>query len=223
MSSKTLLATLRAVSGELGFSQPTVVLSSLVLTDIQFKQLAIAAGEELLDMHDWQSLVKQHSFLVTTGVNLYDLPVDYHRMVDLTAFVSDESLDGAPTTATWDRLVSGEKTFQVIGDKFQLYDAERFVGKYVSFKYVTSYFVIDGTTGLLKADFTLDSDKTVYHARLWSNFIKLKMLQAKNLDTRSVAVDFNASLEAAIGNDTPSKVLYFDSENRLVPNLPWEE
>lgn len=218
MSSKTILDTLKAVTGELGFSQPIVVVSSQVLTDIQLKYLAIASGDELLDAHDWQALIKLHTVTIDPGTSLYDLPTDYHRMVDTTALQGQHFFSGAASSMSWTRLKSGEKTFRVIGNKFEVFEPAAHPGA-LSFYYISKHYVIDGTNDLPKAEFTLDSDTTVYHARLFTTMVKLKMLQTKNLDSRAAAEDYNSMLEAALSNDTPSPVLDFDGDQRLEPRL----
>lgn len=221
MSSKTLLDTCKAVTGELGFIQPTAVMSSQVLTDIQLRHLVVAACDELLDMHNWQSLVKKHTFTVTSAAT-YPLPSDYYRMIDQSAFIGTQQLDGAPSTMTWTRLQSGERTFRIIGDLFELFEPTAHTGEVVTFYYVSKNYVIDSTT-LLKDSFQQDSDKAVFPARLLTNFVKLKLLQTKNLDSRSAAQDFNAILETVIANDVPSRVLTLNGEARLAEPLPWAE
>lgn len=212
MTSKTLLDTVRAVTGEIGFSQPESVASSGVLTDIQLKYLTIAACDELLEAHDWQHLLKRGTFVVQTGVSLYDLPDDFQRFVNTTLFVDTEEGDGQSTTYRWLRMPGGEKTYRLIGNQIELFESESYVGQTVAFNYISNFYVLDGGGGIPKAEFSLDSDKTVFHPRLLISFVKLKLLQTKNLDTRAAAQDFNSFLEAAQGADTPSRVLTMDGE-----------
>jgi hypothetical protein len=224
MSSKTLLETLKAVTGELGFPQPAVVVSSQVLTDIQLRYLCTAACDELLEAHDWQSLTKQFVFTITTGVTEYTLPTDFHRFINDTARVSsdatfndaDEDFN-AVQTMSWRRLSASELAFRVNADALHVWDADAHAGKTVSIDYISKNYVIDGTNSLKKAEFTLDSDKTVYHPRLLTSFVKLKFLEVKSLDTRAAAREFNNLLQAAIGSDTPSRTLSLNGEFRLDP------
>lgn len=206
--SKTLLDSIRAVTGELGFIQPSVVTSSQELTTIQLKYLCIAAGDELLDAHDWQALCKVHT-ITTDGNTSYPLPSDYHRMVNMTAWnsTSQSTIDGSSNNAMWNEYTKNNvgTRFRIVGNRFTIPVAT--TGEVISFLYISKNYIIDGTNGLPKAEFSLDSDSTIYHARLLINFLKLKFLQSKNLDTRGAVEDFNAALQAAIGTDTPSPVL----------------
>lgn len=221
MASNTLIATLRAVTGELAFTQPSTVLSSQVLTDIQLKQLAVAACDELMDMHNWQALMKTYSFTVHANQSLYDLPADYQRMINQTLFVGKTAYDGSPQPLTWGRLQSGEKKFRIIGDKIEIYQPETVDGQTCTFTYISKYYVLDGGGGIPKPEFTLDSDKTVFAARLFTNLVKLKLLQTKNMDTLAAAEDFNAALQTALSTESPAPVLYFGGEQRLDPMPPW--
>lgn len=210
--SKTLLDTIKAVTGELGFVQPSVAMSSQELTTIQLRYLLVAACDELLDLHDWQALITQGS-ITTNGTLSYELPADFHRMVNGTTWNSQTSstMNGSASNRTWQQHVSNNdrEKFRVIGNRLHLATAT--TDEVITFDYITSKYVIDGTNGLSKLEFSLDSDQTVYHARLLINFLKLKFLQTKSLDTRAAVEDFNASLETAIGADSPSSTLTTES------------
>jgi hypothetical protein len=219
MTSKTLLETGKSVTGELGFTQPTVMTSSQVATDIQLRYLTLAAGEQLLDMHDWQGLIETHSF-VTDGGTAYDMPADFHRFVNQTIWnaTTQTELTGTAKNALWNQYVANNDNtkFRVVGD--QLHLAAASTGETITFDYISKFFVIDGGGGVNKAEFTLDSDSTVYHARLLIDFVKLKFLQVKNLGTAAAVEDFNGSLRYAIGADTPSPAL-----STAAPISVWEE
>jgi hypothetical protein len=213
---RTLLATIRAVTGELGFNQPSQVLASQVLTDQQLKQLTIAACDELLDTHDWQYLLKRHTVNMVTGTTLYDLPADYHRIVPATTWQSARFNEayGNMGSPNWEEqrarnLTATDSSFRLIGNKIEVYPSPT-TGETLTFVYISKYYVLDGTTSLPKAEFTLDSDTTVFHDRLLTNLVKLKLLQVKNLDTRAAVEDFNTTLEQALGGDTPAPTLSTD-------------
>lgn len=213
---RTLLNIIKAVTSEVGFPQPAEVLASQVQTVQQLKQLVIAACDELLDEFDWQRVLRLHTITTSAGVTLYPLPTDYHRIVSDTAWSAMNTMPaygnmGAPV---WEeqrvRNFSASQTrFRLIGNQVEVYPAPG-AGETITFAYISKNYVIDGTNGLPKAEFSLDSDTTVFHDRLLTNFVKLKLLQVKNLDSRAVAQDFNASLESAKGNDVPAPTLSLD-------------
>lgn len=203
MTSKTLLATLKAVTGELKFAQPISVLSSNVATDVQLRQLAVAVGDELLDAYDWQALIRQNSFVATSDT-VYDLPPDCHRILSGTMSAGKAPVPNV-TITRWGGLGASELRYRILGDKIEVVGATP--GTEVGFYYVSSYYVLDGGNGLPKAEFSLDSDKTVYHPRLFTNFIKLKFLQTQGLDARAAAEDFNSVLMTAMSGDAPAPVL----------------
>lgn len=205
MTSKTLLETIKSTTGELGFVQPAVVTSSLELTAIQLRYLTIAACDELLEAHNWQDLIYTHS-ITTNGGGTYTLPTDFQRMVNMTAWnvTTSTELSGASNSAHCNEYVENNDVtqFRIIGSQFKL--AHDISGQTITFSYISNKYVLDGGTHLPKAEFSLDSDTTIFHARLLINFLKLKFLQVKGLNTASAVEDYNAILRSAIGNDSPS-------------------
>lgn len=203
MPSKTLLATLKAVTGELKFAQPNSILSSNVATDVQLRQLAVAAGDELLDAYDWQALIRLHSFTVTSDT-VYPLPDDCHRILNQTMWAGTAPVPNVSITR-WGGMGASDLRYRELNGKIELVGAT--AGQTISFYYLSNYYVLDGGNGMPKAEFTLDSDKTVYHARLFTNFVKLKFLQTQGLDARAAAEDFNSVLMTAMSGDAPAPVL----------------
>lgn len=224
--SKTLLNAVRAVAGELGFSQTNEVMASPVLLVNQIKQLAIAAGDELLDAYDWQRLLRTHVITTVGGQDLYDLPTDYHRMVNNTMWDTGGQLFviGDVSPMSWQdistRNVSpSSMRFRLIGNQVQVYPAPPASGLSLAFNYISNSYVVDGTSGLTKTEFSLDSDSTVYHDRMWINLTKLKLLQVKNFDTRAAVEDFNSALSAAKSSDVPAPILSMDPQGSLRGHL----
>lgn len=211
MISKTLIDTVKAATGELGFVQPSEILASIELTTIQLKQLVIASCDELLDMHDWQSLITPYT-ITTNGSGSYQLPSDYLRMINQTAWnaTTKQSLFGSVSSILWNTYVmnNDKYKFRVIADKINL--ANDTGGETITFLYFSNAYIIDGGGGANKKIFTLDSDKTIFHPRLLINFVKLKFMQIKGLNTAAVVEDFNSSLRQAISGDIPAATLLVD-------------
>jgi len=62
----TLLTSIQDVCDELGIVKPTAVVTSQDRQIIQLLALANRAGDELMRLHDWQQLQKEHRFYTTT-------------------------------------------------------------------------------------------------------------------------------------------------------------
>ena len=74
----------------------------------------------------------------------------------------------------------------------------------VYYNYVSNWYVWDVGLAQRKAEFTLDSDTTVFHDRLVMNFAKLKFMEEQGFDTTAAVSNFNQSLGAALAGDTPA-------------------
>jgi hypothetical protein len=225
---RSILKTLQNVTAELGFAQPTSVLSSSNGTTVQLLALLTAACDELLDEYDWQFLIKPYTFTTTVGVTSYPLPTDFHRMIPITQWNQTMHWNVAGNThpQAWGQLqntaVQGNwaHRMRIVGNKIEVYPSPS-TGEVFAFQYITKNYIIDGSLGTLKQEFTLDADLTVFHDRLLANFIKLKLLQVKGFDTRAAVEDFNSSLEFAKGSDTPAPLLTMDRAGQQI--LPGEE
>lgn len=215
MATKTLLKIVQEVTGELALPTPLAVLSSQDLTIVQLKALVTAAGEELTQHTDWQRLLFVHTFNTVNGQSEYAFPGDVKRIVSATAWdrTNQWPLHGAKDPVAWERLVSGGTSspptthFRLKQNKIELYPTPGVTPVTIAFEYYSSNFIIDGTTGLPKDEFTLDSDYPVFDGRLMVFLTKLKWLETKGFDTRAAAQDYNASLASALGADTPAAPL----------------
>lgn len=226
---RTLLKTIQYATGELGFTQPTVVLSSTDATVTQALALVRAACDELLDEFDWQALIKTHTFATVNGQSQYDLPADYHRMIPATQWNRSThwEANGNTNSMAWEFLQSSDvsgvvnQRFRIAAGKIEVFPTPT-AAETIAFQYITKNYVVDGANSLLKAEFTLDADKTVFHDRLLTNLLKLKLLQVKGFDTRAAVEDFNATLDSAKGNDAPAPVVSLDPQDALWRESPME-
>lgn len=209
----TLLDTIQTVTNELSLPQPSVVVTSFDLTTKQLLALAQASVEELVEMFDWQALLKTHTFQTVPAQTLYDLPTDFNRLVGNTVWDRGVAfpISGSHNPQTFQSLQSGifkqgpYYRFRIIGDKFELLPTPESVTT-VAFNYISGH-AIKSAQSVAKERFTADDDKTIFRNRLLINFIKLKLLQVKGFDTSVAMQDFNTSYNAAIGQDVPSGAL----------------
>lgn len=211
---RSALQILRAVTGELGFVQPSTVFSSTDNTVVQLRELLVSACDELADEYDWQRLIKTATITTVAGQTEYDLPSDLLRQLPSTAWNRSSMwpVTGSVNPQHWEYLQSGTAaaaplhTFRIAGNKLVVFPAPA-DGETLAYQYISNAYVIDPSSSDLKQTFEQDADATIFHDRCLINFLKLKFLQVKGLDTRAAVEDFNASLEAAKGGDTPARVL----------------
>lgn len=209
----TVLEIIQAVTNELSLPQPSIAVSSQDLTVRQLVALSQAAVDELVEMFDWQALLKTHTFQTVPSQTLYNLPSDFARLVGNTVWDRGVAfpISGSHNPQTFQSLQSGifkqgpYYRFRVIGDRFELLPTPESVTT-VAFNYISSN-AVRSAVGTEKQRFTADDDTTIFRNRLVTNFVKLKLLQVKGFDTSVAVQDFNTSYNAAIGQDVPSGAL----------------
>ncbi len=220
---KTLLDISKQVCGELSFQVPTNLMTSSDLLFQQVRFLISSACEELLSEHDWQCLKKVHT-IELTGAESYTLPTDLDRILpgtftytsgmvagsDVSGSVSDMTFQNLvnPTTAT----TSNYLTFQVYGDRLHIYPSTT-TGGQLRFVYITNNIIQENAGDFWKNTFTQDADIPMFSSRLVVAFTKMKLLQAKGLDTSAATQEFNTQLELAKQRDVPAPIISFDGED----------
>lgn len=218
---KTLLDVAKSVCGELSFQTPVALTSSNDLLFQQVRFLISAACEELLAETDWQSLQKIGS-ITLTGAASYALPTDMDRILpgtftytSATGQLSTTDVQGSVSPTTFQNLANTIATntiqLQIVGDRLFVYPSTLTTGT-IKFVYVSGNFISDSSGVEWKSSFTQDSDIPVFNSRLVVAATKLKLLQAKGLDTTAATVDYNTALELSKKRDVPAPVLSLDLE-----------
>ena len=213
---KSLLGLVQQVAGELAQNAPSAVLSATDKSSQQFKALAIAACEELADMHDWQFLTRTHTINTVAGQSGYALPADCLRLVSRSIYDStgNTSVSGSTTQPNWAGLngpsVTSKNNFRIIGNEIVFAQKPGTTPQKYTFDYISRNYVYDFGLKILKPTFEADSDKTVFNDRLLTNFIKLKWREAQGMDTGPETQAFNMSLRNAKASDRPAPDIFLE-------------
>jgi hypothetical protein len=214
---RSLLDICKNVCGELSFQIPPTVLSSTDLLTQQIRYLTSAACEELLEAHDWNSLLKVAS-IPLTGVSEYVIPDDVVRIIPgsfsySSSSTATNSVAGSVSPQTMNTLTVptgvlglNQVTFQQIGGKLKIFPTN-LTGGTLKFTYLSSKYIINSGGTEYKDTFSQDSDIPLFSSRLVTAAVKLKVLQTKGLDTNAVTQDFNYLLELAKQTDVPAPIL----------------
>jgi hypothetical protein len=233
---KTLLNVIQQVARELAQPVPSEVLADTTSATQQLLALTVAACEELSDIHDWQRLRKIATTTSVNGVTEYPLPADFLRMLPNTHWdrTNTRQLSGGLTASSWANLnqhTPGPATnFRLMGNKFVLYPAPGTTPVSITYEYISRNYVQPAGSPLMQAEFTSDSDVTVFPDRLLVNFVKLKFLQEQGMNTMAATENFNTSLASAKATDTPAPVIsltpstgihYLDATN--IPPRDWAQ
>lgn len=216
-----LLEVVQAASDELGLPEVTSALSNANLTVRQLVALTRASGAALVKRHEWRTLYREMTVTTVNGQAFYTLPADFGRLISRTAWDQTNAwqLEGPVLTTMWQSYQSGigsdtvRLQFRMIDNRIELRPTASIVaGLTLSAYYVSKYWIytspadpLDPPTRL--ADFANDTDLIAFDDRLIVEYVKLKFLQAKGLDTQAVAMDFQNALDDALSQDTGAQKL----------------
>jgi hypothetical protein len=188
-----------------GINQDTYV-SSAVGTTVTLSQAASASGTVTL----------------TFAQTKYSFPNDYDRLVDRTEWDKSRHWEnlGPETGQQWQWLKSGfiatgpRVRFRPLGGYFQIWPPLS-SNDYMGFEYVSNQWVLAAADTITpsKSSFTVDTDTCVFPDRLMVTGLKLKFLNAKNMEVGSIKqpgtpmYDFTMEMNLAKSYDAGSKTL----------------
>lgn len=104
----TLLELCKDVADDVTLARPTAIALSSDDTARKLFASAKIAGKQLARAHNWDSLVKEHTFTTVANQEDYALPDDYDRMVSDTLWDRSnlEELRGAISPSQWQYMKS---------------------------------------------------------------------------------------------------------------------
>jgi len=211
-------------AGEFGL---VPVVDPVASTDESFRQLVVLldeAGQELVELHPWQILVKEYQVLTgttppvagTTGT--FDLPDDFSYMIDQTGWEhSSRVAVGGPLSAQdWTYLKGRDlisqsiyASFRLVDNKFDIFPQDPVPdGLDINFEYITTEWVITGqVTPTYQSEVITGTDKPLFDKTLITRYVKLKWLEAGGFDTSKAQADFNMLFNFTTGHNAGAPVL----------------
>lgn len=203
---------------EIGLSESADPFASTDANTIQMCRLLKSCGRELVQARNWTYLRKEHTFTTVQGTSAYDLPTDFFRMYDQSGWnrTNRLPLGGPLSPQEWQylkaRLVGVVFTVLIrpMNGQMYLYPDTNTPGDYtIAYEYGSRYWVsTDATPTVLSKDGpTASTDLIWFDPLLIIRSLKLSMLKAKGLDTTAAEQDYAATLNAAMGADSPNKIL----------------
>lgn len=209
---------------EVGLDAVTDPFTSTDANYAQLCRLIKSCGRDMVHERSWNHLRKEHTFTTVQGQSEYDLPADYHNMLDQTGWNRTNRLPlGGPLSAQeWQYLkarlagVVFNVLFRPMNQKISLYPDTNTPGGYdIAFEYNSAYWISTaGSPTVTSSDApTASTDLVWFDALLMTRALKLAFLKAKAFDTTSVQQDYNATLARVKGHDAPSPVLSMNGRN----------
>lgn len=194
---------------------------------VQLCRMLKGLGQDLARDYQWSHLQKQHTFDTADGVATYDLPDDYLRLIDQTAYnrTRQERLDGPLSAQGWQYLqaltAAGtvEFWFRLKGYEFILYPTPSSVFT-MALEYVSNAWA-QSTDAVApdKAAPTTADDILWFDRRLLVCGLKLAFQRAKGFDSTAAQADFDEALARARGSDGAAPVLSLNYRGVLAQRL----
>lgn len=224
----SVLDIVQKATAELGLTPPASVVSSTDTTVIQMLGLLNALCDELVKEKDWSALQTEYTLSTVALTDTYTFPSDYDRILDNTEWNRSARLPllGPQSPASWQQMKGWmigavQYSFRLLGNKLQVFPVPQSVVT-LAFEYISSAYVIDGTTQLPKLIITQDSDKFVFDDRLLINGLKMKFKNANGLKSDTEMYDYDTLLNALKGSDAGGATLSLSRRNSGMPqaNVP---
>ena len=209
---KSIADLITSVTKVYNLPTPATVITSQDANVQQLLAFAREVNADLLAEFGWETLQTEYSFTTVDGQDEYEFPADIDRWINGTFFDQTNRWEmlGPLSPRNWEWLkvwnVAGTpfQRFRVFGGKIHLYPTPGPTPITFVCEYISNSAVLDGSTGLPKADYTQDSDVCRFDSRVVVYGIKLKWAIAKGLDTTAALTDYRRALEQAKGSDAPA-------------------
>ena len=213
---------LNRAAAEVGVAPVVDPYSSSDPVFVQMRYLLNTAGEELLQLYQWELLVREHQIITALGdTGVYDLPADFDHMINQTGWErSQRTPMGGPLSAQdWNYLKGRNASdtlfyanFRIAEGKFNIYPENPPAGLDINFEYVTLNWVKDGL-GAEKAEVDDTGDIPQYNRTLITRMLKVKFLEAAGFDTTKAQADLNQIFVLLTGNEKGAPVLNAGGRN----------
>lgn len=229
----TANAIINRVAIQVGLTQDADPVSSSDEAFIQLTGLLTEAGQELVDLHDWQVLRQEYSVVVGTTAaisdGVYALPDDYDHMIDQTAWdnTNDLPLTGPLSPQQWTALVGADLSgstiypkFRIVENNFELLPQPPVDGQEVSIEYISRLWARTAGSGVPNLDEISSGDDVVlFEPQVAVKYLKVKFLEAKGFDSTVARLEFENIFLNRTGKDTGAPILRAGRNNYGYPYI----
>lgn len=200
--------------------------------DVAFQQLTgllNSCGQELVELHPWQVLVKEYSLTTQAGDDgKYDLPDDFAYMIDQTGWdrTNRVAIGGPLSAQDWAYLKGRDLVSQSIYASFRQVEGEFWLfpqpppeGLEISFEYINRNWVNEQSTQTAKDNADTGSDIVLFEPILMVKYLKVKFLDAKGFPSQAARQEFEVIFDSKTGKDAGASILNAGRGIRGVPYL----
>ena len=218
------------VAVECGLLKDSNPVSSNDESFIQLTELFNAAGQELVELYPWQTLVKTHSITtLATDTGDYTLPDDFSYMIQQTGWESTNTtpLGGPLSAQDWTYLKGRDEvsdtiyaSFRLMDNKFSIFPQDPVPGGLeISFEYISRNWITEAGTGSPNDHASQGADFVNYEAILIQKFLRVKFLSSKGFDTAAALTEFELMFNSRTGKDRGGSILSAGGDVRGYPYL----
>lgn len=203
---------------------------------VQLSGLLNSAGQELVELHPWQSLRKKFTLTTQVGdTGSYPLPDDFSYMIDQTGWVRSSRLPvGGPLSAQAWAFLDGSSIlegplyamFQLLENKLQIYPQPPPAGLEIAFLYQSRNWTVSQTTQITSDKIATGSDLVMFEPILIIKLLKAMFLSAKGFDASTARAEFERMFLSRTGKDEGAQILSANGSGLGIPlissaNAPW--
>ena len=206
----------RQAAMELGLPVPTELVTSQEQSSIQMLGLLNAAGNELLNIFEWQFLLKTFILNTVAGTGKYPIPSDVSRIINQTMwdYGNRRPAYGPVSPQGWQILtnalisVGPFARYRVVDNSIEILPIPGQSNHVFDFQYISNGWVHNYLDPDQYTSFILnDLDTPLFDFWLMVKLLKVKLWQAKGLDVSAYLSDFMRTLDALTGMDHGAPVL----------------
>lgn len=193
----------------------------------QLRRMLKGLGQDLLRDYPWTHLQKTHIFETVAGIDSYDLPDDFARVLDQTQWNRTQQLPlvGPSAAQGWQYLKAvnaagtAHRIFRIVGDQLLLHPVPT-GEETVAYEYISRFWV-QHLDDVAPTDEALLDGEDVLHfdRRMLVCGLKLAFQRAKGFDYSAAQADFQEALSRARGADGAAPVLNLNGRNVLSERL----
>lgn len=198
----------------------------------QLRHLLDSAGQELIELHDWEMFKFRHTITTkSTDSGTYLLPTNFSRMINQTGWdrTNNKHLAGPLSSQDWEYLEGRDlvshtlyATFQIQQGQFQLFPRPPPNGLKLTFLYIARDWLQNATDNVRKDVVESGSDIVLFEPILVIKFLKALFLEAKGFDSKAARDEFGYMFAGRTGKDEGAQVLNAGRGSRGYPYVnPW--
>lgn len=211
----SFLTAAQSAAIRLSIKKPSVFFSSTGDFEQEMVDLANEVVRDIVKYGDWRALIKQQEMIGDGVTRGFDLPSDYDRMpkngtVGRMNWYTWGYVD-TPDLNFWNDLVNGLASpspgYWIMLDNQMQFIPPVSSGTTAEYYYVSKNIVIDGDTGLRKAQFEKDSDSFLLDESLITLGLIWRWRAMKRLDYAEDMQNYEIRIQQVSGEDKGSRIV----------------